>query len=160
MRTKRFRRMPTKEKSFSCPNDTRRGFISVGDVSLLAMVVLFTGSIIGGSGYLIHGLQRQANLARALVTKSPPAEETPEPSVSITVTPDMFHVTSIALGQPRLAIINGQPTTEGQSVNITTVDGTATLSVVSIGDGVVSLKYGSATISAKLSASVFPKKLH
>ena len=69
--------MGAKEELFSHPNDTRRAFISVGDVSLLAMVVLFTGSIIGGSGYLIHGLQRQANLARALVTKSPPRGRDP-----------------------------------------------------------------------------------
>jgi hypothetical protein len=141
------------EKLFSNANYANRAFISVGDVSLLAVVMLFTGTIIGGSGYLIRELHRQVNVASSVVGL-PPTEDPP-----ITVTPDMVHVSSIALGRPRLAIINGEPITEGQSFEIKTADGVATLQVVNIADGIVSFKYGTDTISAKLAASTSPKEL-
>lgn len=65
---------------------------------------------------------------------------------------DLVHVTAIALGHPRLAVINGRAVAEGDWV---TVHGpnraiAVTLRVLKIADGRVDLTEGTQTISAQL----------
>lgn len=134
-------------RTFKC-----QGFVSSLDISVLAGVALFALTLVGGSGYIIHQLHQQLGVAGKLIPL-------PEPSPTVTVTADMLHVTSIALGRPRLAVVNGVELTEGQSLEVKAGDETAILRLTSIGDGTVTFKLGGQIFSAKLYASL-PKKLH
>jgi hypothetical protein len=135
------------KRAFKC-----QGFVSSLDISLLAGVALFAVSLLGGSGYVIHRLHQELGVAGKLLPL-------PDPSPSVTVTTDMLRVTSIALGRPRLAVVNGVELTEGQPLEVKAGDGTAILRLTRIEDGTVTFKLGGQTFSAKLCAS-FPKKLH
>ena len=145
-------RRPNRGESF-VPRRTFKcqGFVSSLDISVLAGVGLFALSLVGGSGYIIHQFHDQLGVAGTLAPL-------PEPRSSVMATTDMLHVKSIALGQPRLAVVNGVELTEGQSLEVKAGDGTAILRLTGIGDGVVTFKFGGQTFSAKLYAS-FPKKL-
>jgi hypothetical protein len=136
-----------RRRTFKC-----QGFASSFDITVLSGVALFALSLVGGSGYVIHRLHNELGVASKFLPL-------PDPSPSVTVTPDMLHVTSIALGQPRLAVVNGVELTEGQSLEVKAGDGSAILRLTSIVDGVVTFKLGGQTFSAKLCASP-PKKLH
>ena len=129
----------------------RQGFISTLDISALAGVGLFAVTLVGGSGYVIHKLHNELGIPRKLLPL-------PEPSPSVTVTSDMLHVTSIALGRPRLAVVNGVELTEGQSLQVKAGDETAILRLTSIEDGVVSFKLGGQIVSAKLYASLLKSR--
>ena len=124
-------------------------FVTIGQVSFVAGFTLFTAFVVGGSGYLIRELHRQVGVARSML---PVAQ--PEPEAPFLITEDMFHVTSIALGQPRLAVVNGIALGEGESLTIVAGNHIASVRVSGIADGTVTLKVGSQTLSAKLSGSV------
>ena len=129
-------------------------FISVGQVSFFAGITLFTAFVVGGSGYLIRELHRQAGVAWS-AAGLPPALA---PSVAQPVlTPDMLHVSSIALGRAPVAVVNGRIIGEGASVTLETPDGNATLRVARIRDGAVEFRYGGQTISVSLGTAL-PKK--
>ena len=135
--------------------DSRLGFVSVGNVSLFAGIALCTATVVGGSGYLIRELHRQAGLATSLAGLPNPI---PEPSPLVEINEEMLHVSSIALGRVPLAFVNGTLITEGGSLEVETARGNATLQVTSIVDGAVRFKYGSQTISANLRQAVPPKR--
>lgn len=100
--------------------------------------------------------------------------ETPGPSVAlgmvsmapetgpnfIQITPEMLHVSAIALGRARLAIVNGKELGEGDSLALSTADGVVTLRVVKISDGAVRFKNGAQFIDAKLETAIGQKKPH
>jgi len=132
----------------------RLGFVSVGNISLFAGIALCTATVVGGSGYLIRELHRQAGVATSLAGLPNPI---PEPSPSIEITAEMLHVTSISLGRVPLAVVNGTPITEGELLELQTASGNATLRVTNILDGTVRLKYGNQTISVSL-RQVLPQK--
>ena len=134
-------------RTFKC-----QGFVSTLDISVLAGAALFALTLIGGSGYVIHQLHGELGVAGKLIPL-------PEPSPSVTVTTDMLHVTSIAFGRPRLAVVNGVELREGQSHEVKTGDQTAILRLTNIEDGVVAFKLVGQTFLAKMYASV-PKRLH
>ena len=123
-------------------------FITIGQVSFVAGFALFTAFVVGGSGYLIRELHRQVGVARSIL----PIPQ-PEPEAPFLITEDMFHVTSIALGQPRLAVVNGVALSEGECLTIVAGNHIAGVRVIDIADGAVTLKVGSQTLSAKLGQS-------
>src|SRR5437588_11356207 len=90
-------------RGFGCIN--RRGFISFTHISLMAGVSLATATLLGGSGYLIRELQRQATVASAIVGLP---SSSADPSLLVPVSSDMFKVTAIALGATPAAIVNGK----------------------------------------------------
>ena len=70
----------------------------------------------------------------------------------IPIDPDMLHVTSIALGNPRLTIVNGKRLAEQDWLVVKTPSGEAGVRVVSIQDGLVKFMHGGETIDAHLQA--------
>src|SRR5260370_27792159 len=72
----------------------------------------------------------------------------------VPVTADMLHVSSILLGNSRLAIVSGELVKEGDSFNVKTPGGAVVLRVVKIEDGVVHFKNGGQIIDARLIAPV------
>ena len=133
----------------------RLGFIDVGQVTLFAGCALFTALLVGGSGYAIREFHRQVSVASSLSGLAIPVAE---PSPSIVITPEMLHVSSIALGHLPVAVVNGATITEGASFELQTAEGSVTLRVIVIKDGVVQFKCGGQTISANL-RQTFPQKL-
>ena len=73
----------------------------------------------------------------------------------VQIDPSMLRVTAIALGHPRLAIINGKEVTEGDSITLNSPDGSisVTLRIVNIVEGRIELTDGTQVMTAPLSAS-------
>jgi hypothetical protein len=125
----------------------RRAFVSFSHLGLMAGVALVTATVVGGSGYLIRELHRQAGIARSVVT----LQASPiDPTVVVPISSDMLKVSSIALGSNPVAIVNGMSVTEGETVQVQTTNGVATVQVTHIQDGLVQFKYGDQTILANL----------
>ena len=85
--------------------------------------------------------------------------EPPAPIV-IELSADMVRVSAIALGHPRLAVINGKTVTEGDSVTLQSPNAPVALvlRVVKIGDGSIDLSDGKKMFSAQLTIpSLRPK---
>lgn len=70
----------------------------------------------------------------------------------VQIDPSMLRVTAIALGHPRLAIINGKEVTEGDSVTLNSPDGgiSVTMRIVNIVEGRIELTDGTEIITAPL----------
>ena len=68
----------------------------------------------------------------------------------VRITPDMFRVTSIALGDVPLAIVNGRRVAEGDSLQVTGGGREIFLHVGKIEDGVVHLAHGKQVIDVHL----------
>jgi hypothetical protein len=91
--------------------------------------------------------QRKRALSGTPVTPaSPPAAG----EAFVRVTPDMFRVTSIALGDAPLAIINGKRVAEGDSLQVTVGGREIFLHVAKIEDGVVHLAHAEQVIDVHL----------
>ena len=82
---------------------------------------------------------------------SPHSAETPAPVV-VQLSADVLRVSAIALGHPRLAIVNGRPVSEGDTIVVhTPIRSVAfTLRVVKISDGRIDLSDGSNVFCARL----------
>jgi hypothetical protein len=85
------------------------------------------------------------------VSASPHAVVSPAPII-VQIDSSMIRVTAIALGHPRLAVINGQSVAEGDYVKVRSAnpDVTVSLHVVKIGDGRIDLSDGRRLISTRL----------
>ena len=95
---------------------------------------------------------RDTQRKRAL-SGTPPVTPASPPAAGeafVRVTPDMFRVTSIALGDTPLAIINGKRVAEGESVQVTVGGRGILFQVAKIEDGVVHLAHGQQVIDAHL----------
>jgi len=123
----------------------KRAFVSIGHLGMMAGIALATATVIGGSGYLIQELHRQAGIAKAVVGLAPL-----DPSIAVPVTSDMLKVSSIALGRVPVAIVNGVAIGEGGTLRVQTSNGTANVQIVQIRDGLVQFKYGERTLIANL----------
>ena len=122
-------------------------FTSIGQVNFIAGVTLFTAFVVGGSGYLIRELHRQAGAAWS----ASGLPESVKPAIAMpVVTEDMLHISSIALGKNPVAIVNGAFVSEGASVQLSTTDGNVQLRVQKIRDGAVDFRYVKHTISVNL----------
>jgi hypothetical protein len=77
----------------------------------------------------------------------------------IQLSADMVRVSAIALGHPRLAVINGKTVTEGDSVPLQAPNSSVALilRVVKIGDGSIDLSDGKQMFSAQLTIPSPPK---
>jgi hypothetical protein len=82
---------------------------------------------------------------------SPHSAETPAPVV-VQLSADVLRVSAIALGHPRLAIVNGRPVSEGDTIIVHTPTRSValTLRVVKISDGRIDLSDGSKVFCAQL----------
>jgi len=123
----------------------KRAFVSFSHLALMAGVALTTATLVGGSGYLIRELHRQAGVANAAIGLSPV-----DPTTVVPISSDMLKVSSIALGRSPVAIINGHAVGVGEAVQVKTTNGTVSVRVVSIRDGSVQFQYGDQTIFANL----------
>ena len=81
----------------------------------------------------------------------PGSGEPPAPIV-VQLSADMVRVSAIALGHPRLAVINGKTVTEGDSITLQVPNATLALilRVAKIGDGSIDLSDGKQMFSAQL----------
>jgi hypothetical protein len=76
---------------------------------------------------------------------------------SIPLQADMLHVTAIALGNPRFAIVNGKRVAEGESFVVTTSAGSTGVRVEKIEDGFVRFAHEGELIEAKLWETATPQ---
>jgi hypothetical protein len=126
----------------------------------------FVGILLGGglvifSAHTFHDRyityqqhQRELRLLQVQTQRlaaAPHSSETPLPMV-IRYSPEMLQISAIALGHPRLAVINGRTLTEGDSVllHTPTHNVAVSLRVTKIADGHVDLSDGMHTITAHL----------
>ena len=121
-----------------------RGFLFVlGIIFLCALIAAGTIYSIGLRNFPI------------VVAISPPDRPVrPDPlgdrGALIPISPEMLHVTSIALGIPRLTIVNGKRLAEEDWLVVKTPVGEGSVRVISIQDGFVRFKHGGETIDARL----------
>lgn len=130
---------------------------------------IFVGLVAGGilisaAGYAFVRHERAQREAMAMprlvsvvthtVSGSPHTVTTPPP-VIVQFNPDVIRVSAIALGHPRLAVINGRAAAEGDTVTVHTPNHSVavTLRVVRIADGRVDLSDGTQTIHARLAVA-------
>jgi hypothetical protein len=78
---------------------------------------------------------------------------TPPMPIAVQLNADLIQVTSIALGHPRLAVINGKQVTEGEAIAVHTPTRSVTISlrVLEISDHQVKLSDGTQVVTAHLS---------
>jgi len=83
----------------------------------------------------------------------------PPAPIIIQLSADMVRVSAIALGHPRLAVINGKTVTEGEQVALQAPNSAVALilRIVRIGDGSIDLTDGKQMFSAKLTIPSPPK---
>ncbi len=96
--------------------------------------------------------------ARTHSLAEPGSAEPPAPIV-IQLSADMVRVSAIALGHPRLAVINGKTVAEGDSVTLQAPNASVALilRVVRIGDGSIDLSDGKKMFSAQLTIPSPPR---
>ena len=84
----------------------------------------------------------------------------PAATIVIQLSADMVRVSAIALGHPRLAVINGKTVTEGDNVVLQAPNSSVALilRVVKIGDGSIDLSDGKQLFSAQLTIPSPPKR--
>jgi len=123
-------------------------FLTRGRVIAVAATALLIVFLIWGSGYVIREGHRQI----AAIQPTPAlAIESQLPS-PVSVTANMLHVSSIVLGNPRLAVVNAKTLMEGDSLEVKMGTGSAVLHVIRIEDGLVRFKNGNQTIDVRLPA--------
>ena len=90
--------------------------------------------------------------ARTQSLASPGSGGNPAP-ITINLSADMVRVSAIALGHPRLAVINGKTVTEGDSVTLQAPNSPVALilRIQKIGDGAIDMTDGKQLFSAQLS---------
>src|ERR1700722_761952 len=107
--------------------------------------------------------RRRATIESGLPIETPNPKPTPPAWASgeiVPVFPEMLRVTSTALGNVPLAIVNGKRVAEGDWVDVTTDKGVATLVVDKIDDGVVHFRNGEIKIDPKLATGPPHKDSH
>lgn len=127
---------------------------------------IFIGAIVGALLFSIGGIIFSRQMGKEgersnfptfirARTKSladgPDSTATPAPIV-VELSAEMVRVSAIALGHPRLAVINGKTVTEGDSVTLQAPNASVALilRVVKIGDGSINLSDGKKMFSARL----------
>jgi hypothetical protein len=126
-----------------------------GRLTFVASVILVTLAFSIGFSYLLE--KRWLHSAVAPARPSPAAGSSAAPSIAevpeaetVALNPDMFHVTGIAMGDSRLALINGKRLAEGESLVVATSAGAVSVRVAKIDDGIVHLVCGRQKIDARL----------
>jgi hypothetical protein len=137
------------------------GFLC-GPASRLFLGIIMGGAAIFAAGHIYKMHERTAAAAEAppallattrtdVVSASQHEIVSPAPIV-VQIDSNLIHVTAIAMGHPRLAVINGQTVAEGGHVKLSSpvVPAAVSLRVVKIGDGTVQLTDGRQKIVAHL----------
>lgn len=118
---------------------------------------IFVGIVVGAAIFAILGVTytRHQSQKRQREAGARAGAEASGPSALIL---NQIQVSAIALGEPRLAIVNGKQVTEGESITITTPDQSTTvrLRIVRIADGRIDLSDGTQVITARLETSRAP----
>lgn len=72
--------------------------------------------------------------------------------LKVQISPELLRVTAIALGHPRLAVVNGQEVAEGDSLTVKAYGGavTVTLKVAKISEGKIELTDGTQIVTTTL----------
>lgn len=124
---------------------------SSGRRVLLVLVILLGIPIVAG-GSIYWFFSRNAPVVLEISEVDKPAKPDPlgDRGALVPVSADMLHVTSIALGSPRLIIVNGKRLAQGDWLVVKTPNAEASVRIISIEDGVVRFKQGKQTIDARL----------
>ena len=119
---------------------------------LLIVFMIFLGLGIFAAGIVYWVQARQFPVVVAITPPDKPTKPDPlgNRGTLVPVSPDLLHVTSIALGSPRLTIVNGKRLAEEDWLVVKTPNGEASVRVLSIQDGLVKFKHGGETINAPL----------
>jgi hypothetical protein len=127
---------------------------------LLLFLAIFLGIAIVAAG-AIYWVQARGF---PMVAINPPDESDKDPlgkqGSLVPVSQDFLHVTSIALGTPRLTIVNGKRLAEGDWLVVKTPGGDGSVRVISIQDGLVRFKHGRETLEAHLQVTQSPSPPH
>jgi hypothetical protein len=121
---------------------------------LVVLVILFGFAAFAAGG--IYWYQTRHFPVVVAINPPDPAPEvrdkdaTGKTGVLIPVSPDLLHVTSIALGNPRLTIVNGKRLAEQDWLVLKTPHGDASVRVILIQDGFVRFKHGGETMDVPL----------
>ena len=127
---------------------------NLGRISLIVGVGLSIALFVWTSGYVIRWAHLEIGSPEpATVTSA----ESPAPSPALSVTADMLHISSIALGKVRLAVVNGEQLKEGDSLAVITPAGRTTVCLTRIKDGIVRFEYRGRIIDAPLTRSIASK---
>jgi hypothetical protein len=107
----------------------------------------------------VQAVRRLFSVTTHSLSSPPHSTATPAP-VTVQINADMLHVSAIALGHPRLAVINGIRVGEGDVLTVHTPL-VVRLRVLKIADGRIELSSGSQVICARLAAAdVKPLESH
>jgi hypothetical protein len=149
---------PESPKVESAPTEeeTPEPFITfnLGRISLIIGIGLSITLFVWASGYVIREAYREIGVPEPATTTH---TESPVGTPVLLVTADMLHVSSIALGKVRLAVVNGQELIEGDSLKVKTPAGDAMVCATRIKDGIVRFEYRGRTIDAHMSTSLVRK---
>jgi hypothetical protein len=125
-------------------SETKRSFVMV-------ILILFVFAALAAGA--IYWWQMSSFPSVVAIT-SPDKPKRPDPlgdrGALVPISPDLLHVTSIALGNPRLTIVNGKRLAEEDWLIVKTPNGDTSVRVVSIQDGHVQFKHGKDTLDARL----------
>ena len=115
---------------------------------LAATYFLYGRGVIGTEAYFVR---RLINVATHTVSSGSHPSNPPAP-VTVQLSADIVQVTGIALGHPRLAVINGKQVAEGDTITVHTPvrSITVTLRVLRIADRQVELSDGTQRVVARL----------
>jgi hypothetical protein len=128
---------------------------------MIGAMIISVGGLIFGRHVMKEGNQFSVPTfikARTHSLAAPGSGASPAPII-VQLSADMVRVSAIALGHPRLAVINGKTVTEGDSVALQAPSSSLALilRVVKIGDGSIQLSDGKNTFSAQLTIPSRPK---
>jgi hypothetical protein len=150
-----------REQGADSPFQLRGSYFFSGNGRAIFIGLLAGAVLISGAGYAFvrherakreeMAVPRLLNVITHTVSGSAHTVTTPAP-VLVQLNADVIRVTAIALGHPRLAVINGRAVAEGDTLTVhTPVRSVAvTLRVIRIADGRVELSDGTQTIHARL----------
>ena len=118
---------------------------------VIVLVILFVFAALAGGGIYWY---QMSNFPAVVAVTPPDKPKHPDPlgdrGALVPISPDLLHVTSIALGNPRLTIVNGKRLAEEDWLIVKTPNGDTSVRVFSIQDGLVQFKHGKDTLDARL----------
>ena len=127
-------------------------------LKFLGLIAIVTIVFVIGAVVFLERQQRSWVGVRIGKPTSAPVKPVIIGRVALTpVTPEMLRVTSIALGDPALAVVNGQQVAKGESLTLKTVTGSIALVVTNIEDRLVQFDYRGQKIEAKLPPELAPR---
>jgi hypothetical protein len=145
---------PLEERPVEPPKEEEEPphFFTFGRIMLFTGIIFALMLIAFGIIYRMESRQFPVVVTIAVPEKKvqPEDVQADKPAPLVPVNPDMLHVTSIAMGETPLTIVNGKRLAEGDGLAIATPLGTATVRVEQIQDGLVRFRHGGETIDVKM----------